>query len=430
MKALINATIYDFHNFSKNSYVLFDSQILDTGNMKDFMGADEVYDCSGCIVMPSLVNCHTHIYSEFSRGMDVPFNPKSFMDILKQLWWKLDSQLDLDSVYMSALAYGCELIQNGVTSIIDHHASGLNITGSLEVLKKAICDTLGLRGIFCFETSDRFDLDECIEENLEFGSDSGENFAGLFGMHASLSLCDRSLEKISKSTGDMPIHIHVAESIEDEEDCYSRYGTSIVKRLNRFGLLKPDSILAHCVHINEDEARLIADNGCYVVMNPTSNMNNAVGLADFDMLRRNNVMRMIGNDGLGANITREYLNLVFAMKNRLQNPAGFKLDELSEMIDCGYGYVGKMLRIKLGRIQKGYKADMVCVPYNPPTPMNSSNVLGHVFFGVFDNFRPRDVWASGNMLLKDYNFTSDIETIYSGARDEAQKVWNRISKIN
>lgn len=430
LKALINTTIYDFHNFRKNSYILYDSEIQGIGDMKDFRGADEVYDCSGCMVMPSLINCHTHIYSEFSRGMGVPYNPKSFADILKQLWWKLDSQLDLNSVYMSALAYGCELIQNGVTSIIDHHASGLNITGSLEMLKKAVCDELGLRGIFCFETSDRFDVDECIEENVEFGRNHDESFAGLFGMHASMSLSDKTLKKIAKNTGDMPVHIHVAESIEDEEDCMLKYDMPIVNRLYSFGLLRPNSILAHCVHINESEAHLLSDNGCFAAINPTSNMNNAVGLADFEMFRRNKVMKMIGNDGLGANITREYLNIVFAIKNRLNNPAGFKLDELSEMIDCGYRYMGNLLGIKLGRIEKGYKSDMVCVPYNPPSPMESSNAMGHIFFGVFDNFHPKDVWASGKMLLKNYEFTFDTGRIYSDARDEALKVWDRISKIN
>src|SRR3712207_9380799 len=80
--------------------------------------------CSGTIVMPGLINCHTHIYSTLSRGMNVKFNPKSFKDILNQLWWKLDGKLNKEAVYYSSLIYGCECIKSGVTSIIDHHASG------------------------------------------------------------------------------------------------------------------------------------------------------------------------------------------------------------------------------------------------------------------------------------------------------------------
>jgi cytosine/adenosine deaminase-related metal-dependent hydrolase len=196
LKAIINACIYDFHNYKQNCYILFDKEIIEVGHMQDFKGGDEIYDARGCIIMPGLTNCHTHIYSTFSRGMSIPFNPKNFKEILEQLWWKLDSKLDKNDIYLSGLVYGIDCIKSGVTSIIDHHASGLSIRGSLQELKRSICDELGLRGIFCFETSDRFDVDECIEENIEFSRQRTESSAGVFGMHASMSLSDGTLEKI------------------------------------------------------------------------------------------------------------------------------------------------------------------------------------------------------------------------------------------
>lgn len=430
MKALTNTCIFDFENFKENSYVLFDSEIKKVGSMDDFPGADEVYDCSGTIVMPGLINCHTHIYSTFARGMNVPFHPKNFQDILDQLWWKLDGQLDKRAVYYSGLVYGCECIKNGVTSIIDHHASGLHIKGTLDELKKSICDDLGMRGIFCFETSDRFNIKECIEENLDFAKNKSEQFTGLFGMHASMSLSDDTLKQISSAIGDTPIHIHVAESKDDVKDCREKYDRSIVKRLNDFGLLNDRSILAHCVHINEKEAEIIAQKRCKIAMNPTSNMNNAVGLADYEMLRSFKIPCMIGNDGLGVNITRDYLNIVFSMKNRLNDTTKFNLDDLTEMINNGYKYISNMLNINIGRIEKGYKADMITLPYNPPTPMNKDNILGHIFFGVFDNFKPRDTWCSGKCMMKDYELNVDVDSIYSKAREESDKVWKRINGIN
>ncbi|TDT63660.1 amidohydrolase family protein [Fonticella tunisiensis] len=428
MKALINANIYDFVSFRENCYILFDSEIRETGNMKDFKGADEVIDCRGCIVMPGLINCHTHIYSIFSRGMSVPFNPKNFRDILEQLWWKLDRQLDKEAVYYSGLVYGIDCIKNGVTSLIDHHASGLCIKGSLEELKKAICDELGIRGIFCFETSDRFNVDECIEENMEFARRRTEYHAGLFGLHASMSLSDESLKKISSKIESLPVHIHVAESMDDVDDCIEKYNKRIVNRLEDFGLLNKNSILSHCVHLTEDEARVIKNRECFVALNPTSNMNNAVGLGDYDMLRRNGVKCLIGNDGLGANLTRDYLNIVFAMRNRLKSPIKFSLDDLIQIIRNGYEYVGKILNIKIGRIKKGYKADIVALPYIPPTPMDGNNASGHMFFGVFDNFRPKDVWISGKQLLRNYKPIFNEESIFSKAKEESLKVWGRVNK--
>ena len=429
MKALINACTYDFISFSENRYILFDSEIKEIGDMKDFSGAEQVFDCVGCIVMPGLTNCHTHIYSTLSRGINIPFNPKNFKDILDQFWWKLDGQLDGDTTYYSGLVYGSDCIKNGVTTVIDHHASGLCINGSLNQLKKSICDVLGMRGIFCFETSDRFDIDECIKENMEFSKNNTQYCAGLFGMHASMSLSDSSLAKISSSINGLPIHIHAAESQDDVSDCLEKYGKRVVARLDSFGLLNKNSILSHCVHINEEEGSIIKERRCFVALNPTSNMNNAVGLADYELLRKSGIKCLLGNDGLGSNITRDYLNLVFSMKNRLSSPVKFNLDDLVQIVCNGYEYISEILNIKIGRIEKGYKADMIVVPYLPPTPMNESNILGHMFFGIFDNFHPKDVWVSGKQLLNHYKLRIDENEIFLKAKEEGIKLWKRIDDL-
>lgn len=426
MKALVNARIYDYENYIDNGFVKFDTQINEVGSMDDFSGAEVVIDCRGCIIMPGLINCHTHIYSTFARGMNVPFNPRNFTEILEQLWWKLDKQLDERAIYYSAIAYGIDCLSNGVTSIIDHHASGLCITGSLEALNDAISKKLGMRGIYCFETSDRFPLVKCLNENISFTANHTENTGSMFGLHASMSLSQESLKKVSDVLEDYPIHIHVAESMDDVQDCYKKYNQGIVERLDRYGLLNKNSILAHCVHINEREVTLIADRGCYIALNPTSNMNNAVGLPDFELFRRHKIKCLSGNDGLGASITRDYLNLLFSMKNRLGSPSKFSMDDLVQVIKNGYEFVSSSLNIKLGRIQADYKADFVVIPYNPPTPINKYNILGHVIFGIFDGFKPKQVWISGMQLIKDYEPTFEIEDTLEEIRAEAAKVWDRL----
>lgn len=427
MKALINANIFDFENYRENYYVLFNKEIEEVGPMGEFPGAHEIYDCNNAIVMPGLVNGHTHIYSTFARGMNAPFNPKSFTDILEQLWWKLDAKLDKEAVYYSGLISACECIKNGVTTVIDHHASGLNIRGTLEELKRALCDEMGMRGIFCFETSDRFNVEECIEENLSFMKNKTEKYAGLFGMHASMSLSNETLSKISSKLGNNPIHIHVGESLEDEYDSTSKYGKSVIERLQEFNLINDDSILAHCVHISKKEADIIAESGALAALNPTSNMNNTVGLPNYKVFRKKKIKCILGNDGLGMNITRDYMNVVFAMKNRLKSPTAFSLEDLVQIIDNGYTYAGKRLGIKLGRIKKGFKADMLVVPYMPPTVIDSNNALGHIFYGVFDNFHPQDVWCDGRRLMKDYRLNFNTHDIYAKAQVEASKVWKRMN---
>lgn len=430
IKAIINVDIYDYNSYRKNCYVVFDSKILEIGEMKDFKGSDIIYDCSGQILMPGLINCHNHIYSTFARGISLPFNPSSFMDILNQMWWKLDSKIDEEIIYYSTLVNGIESLKNGVTTHIDHHASGMCINNSLDYIKKGLCEDLGVRGILCFETSDRYRVEDCINENMRFSKNRTEKCVGIFGLHASLSLSDYTLELIKDVIGNTPIHVHVAESHEDEIASLNLYNMRVVERFKKFNLINENSILAHCVHINEKEVEIIKNSGAYVVVNPTSNMNNAVGLPNILKYKKHNIPCIIGTDGLGTNIAREYMNTVYTMKMRYGNPMKFGLDELLAMINNGYEYVSNILNIKLGRIDKGYESDFITVPYNTPTEMNEHNALGHVFYGVFDNFKPKNVWCAGKQLISAYNLciSESEEEIYKRAVISSNKLWNRLKE--
>lgn len=168
MYAIINATTYDFETYQTNQYILFDKTIIEVGNMCNYINNDyEEIDALSNLVMPGLINGHSHIYSTFAKGLNVPYNPKNFKEILEQLWWKLDRNIDNDITYYSGIVAGVEYLQHGVTSLIDHHASG-EVLQSLASLKKAVTDMVGLRGIYCFETSDRFNIKHCIQENNHF----------------------------------------------------------------------------------------------------------------------------------------------------------------------------------------------------------------------------------------------------------------------
>ncbi|GAB6189244.1 putative aminohydrolase SsnA [Marinitoga arctica] len=428
VKTIINCNIFDYENYRENQYIKFTDKILEIGNMEEYEKKDneEVIDFKGKLVMPGFANGHTHIYSTFARGMSVEFNPKSFSDILKQLWWRMDSKIDLETTYYSSIISGIEFIKNGITTVIDHHASGIAIKGTLNELKKGLCDEIGMRGIFCFETSDRFDVDKCIQENSEFLKSSSEKHAGMFGLHASLSLSNETLKKVSDALEGAPIHIHVAESIEDEEDSINKHGKRVVERLEEFRLLNKNSILSHCVHIDEKEADIMSKYGIYIALNPTSNMNNAVGLPNYKLLKEKGINTIIGNDGLGYNITREYLNLYFTQKYRYEDPTFFNFEDLKNNIDNVYKLVGEMLGIKLGRIKKGYKADMISYDYTPFTPLNKDNIFGHVFFGIWDKLEVIDTIIDGEFLMKDREIKFEVERIYSEARKVSEKLWKRL----
>jgi cytosine/adenosine deaminase-related metal-dependent hydrolase len=427
MKALIHANIYDFYTYRPDSYLLYDREIREVGPMVDFRGADEVWDCRNALVMPGLINGHAHIYSALVRGIALPFHPENFRQLLEQLWWKFDRQIDLEATYDSAMVHGIEHLKAGVTTIIDHHASGAAIRGTLTALKQAICDELGMRGIFCFETSDRFAVDECIAENMEFiRRETSAGCAGLFGMHASLSLSETTLAKIARVIGDTPVHVHVAESLEDETESASRYGKRCVQRFYDHGLLNRNSLLAHCVHIDASEAELITQSECFVVINPGSNLNNAVGLPDYRLLKSYQIPTLIGNDSLGFNLARDYQNTLYCMHLRTGNPWEFSYDDLLNCIRNVYDYTGILLKSPMGRLEPGYVADMIALPYQPPTPLTETNIFGHLISGVFERFSPREVWCGGELRVKNYETVRNEAEVFAKAVATAVRLWRRI----
>ncbi|MFL0165014.1 amidohydrolase family protein [Candidatus Clostridium helianthi] len=425
IKALINVNIFNFDSLKEKSYVLFDKQIIEVGSMENFKGADEVYDCNNQILMPGLVNCHSHIYSTFARGWITEFDPKSFVDLLEQMWWKLDKVLDEKDIYYSALVSGIEFIKNGVTTVVDHHASGRKIRGSLNLLKRALCDYIGIRGVFCFESSDRFPIDECIEENIEFSKIHSTMTSGLFGMHACLTLSDESLKKIADRSKGMPIHIHVGESDEDNIESIEKFKKTPIERLEEHGLLRENSILSHCVYLSENDMDILKKYKVYVALNPTSNFNNAVGLADVLELEKREIKCLLGNDGLGFNLTRDMINLMFGMHLKYKNPTAYALGNIKKIIENNYEYASNILGCKLGKIEEGYEADFLTLEYNAPTPITENNLFGHFFYGMLDNFKPKNVWCNGEIRLKDYKVLQDEEKIYKESTQIAHEIWEK-----
>src|SRR3954465_9631900 len=121
---------------------------------------DETVDCAGAVLMPGLVNGHTHLYSALAVGMPAPPRaPRNFHEILQFIWWRLDRAHIPDSIEMSGLIGALAAVRYGTTTLIDHHASPNAIDGSLSVLENGIA-AIGCRGVLCYEVTDRNRPDE------------------------------------------------------------------------------------------------------------------------------------------------------------------------------------------------------------------------------------------------------------------------------
>ncbi len=416
MKALTRATLFDFETFRPDSYLLFDRTIIASGPMEEFPGANEVVDVNGAWVMPGLAVGHTHLYSTFARGWAPPFSPKNFTELLEQLWWKLDAGLDLEAVAFSGRVGALASLKAGVTTLVDHHASGV-IRGSLAALRNAVVEETGLRGIFCFETSDRFDFEACLEENRSFARHPGARSAGMLGLHAGLTLSDKSLDRLAKTTGSLPIHVHLAEAPEDR-------GTA--SRLESRGLWRPGSLAVHGVHLDEGDSALLSRRGVTLALNPSSNLSNGVGLPDLAEFRREKVKFSLGTDGLGFALGPEVRNLVFSQRHRALSPLAAGLDDIVAALRTTWEFAGEALGCQLGRIEPGYEADLVAVDYYAPTPLDATNATGHWFYGLLEAWRPRHVWIAGKARLSDGKPAIAEGELHREARRVAGALWKRV----
>ncbi|WP_206811731.1 putative aminohydrolase SsnA [Paradesulfitobacterium ferrireducens] len=410
-------------------------EVGSTPDLKTRFPDAEFINARGRLIMPGMINTHMHLYSTFARGMDAKSKPpQNFGDILEGLWWKLDKLLTLDDVYYSGLTPLIECIKTGTTTIIDHHASPMAVTGSLATLAKA-AEEMGVRAAFCYEVSDR-DGDEIAQEGIKENADfiaacqakPDPMVAAMFGLHASLTLSDQTLAKCVKEAERLGagFHVHVAEGKEDLEDSLSKYGMRVVERLEKLGVLGPKTLAVHCVHINEHEIELLRASQTQVVHNPESNMGNAVGVTPVLTMLREGIKVGLGTDGYTCDMFESGKVANVLHKHAAANPS-VAWAEVPQML---YGnnpeIASNLFGGKFGELTEGAWADVIVVDYVPPTPLGPDNWSGHLLFGVSGRSVETTVINGRVRMLNRKLIDIDEEGIGERSRELAQALWNRI----
>ena len=250
-------------------------------------------------VTAGLVCAHHHLYSSLARGMPPPPKvPANFLEILENVWWRLDTALDLDMIEWSAKLGALDALEAGTTAIIDHHESPRAIEGSLSVIADAV-NEVGVRINTNYGITDRHGVDGAargLAENDRYltelaaaGASRSGLRTGMVGVHAAFTCSDDSLAAAADLAArhGVGVHIHVAEGPDD---------IGVEDRIR--DLTRDDWLLIHGVHLPTDHGLRGT-----IVHNPRSNMNNSVGYADPERFS-NRVA--LGTDGIGADMLAEF----------------------------------------------------------------------------------------------------------------------------
>ncbi len=337
-------------------------------------------------VTPGLVCAHHHIYSALARGMPAPpRTPRTFREILEQVWWRLDSALDLEMLAWSARLAALEALECGTTAIVDHHESPNAIEGSLSVIADA-CAEVGVRVVCAYGVTDRNGPDGAgrgLEENRRFLAGGGR---GLVGIHAAFTCSDSTLEAAAGLADELGVgvHVHVCEGPED------------AAAPGRLGPLTNERwLLAHGVHLSADHG--LAGT---ILHNPFSNLNNAVGYAN--PARFANPVAL-GTDGIGADMI-ETFRLAYALQRSVDVTA--TPGTAWGWLETGWSLVPEA------------KEDRVTWSYEPMQPWHLAFTPG---------VRPRRVEIGGEVVWADGHPTRvDAVEVRARAREQAVRLHARL----
>jgi len=200
----------------------------------------------------------------------------------------------------------------------------------------------------------------------------------------------------------------------------------VAERLNKFGILGPKSIAAHCVHINEREMDILKETETAVVHNPQSNMNNAVGVADIVKMFSKGILVGLGTDAMTVNMMEEVRTALWAQHLSHKDPSVGFVESLSTLLFNNAKIANRYWETKAGELKEGNAADIILIDYYPPTPFDESTFLGHFCFGLTQS-RVDTTIAGGKVLMEKKKLTIDIDekAIAKESAKLAKALWKR-----
>lgn len=270
-----------------------------------------------------------------------------------------------------------------------------------------------------------------MEENRAFLKSCKQSedslLRGLFGLHASFTLSDKTLARCTELAAELDagFHIHVAEAEADVAQCQREHGMRVVERLHGLGILDGGSIAAHCVHVNDAEIDLLQASKTNVVHNPESNMANAVGSAPVLEMIGRGVRVGLGSDGYTTDMF-ESLKVANALqKHRTRQPGAGRTEVPAMLFDENAAMASETFGRPVGKLIPGAHADLIVVDYDPLTPLRASNIAGHILFGVSGRSVDTTI-IGGRIVMQERKLLAiDEQEVMAKARASSEKLWKR-----
>lgn len=414
--ALILSPNTNFEN--KQSILIKDNLIAEISSQIDESNASKIIDATGKIVIPGLINTHTHLSMTLFRGLADDLSLDSW---LNNHIWPMEANLNGDFCYIGALLGAVELIKSGTTTFSDMYFY-------MEDVARAI-DEAGIRAVLSYGMIDFGDEEKRkneIKANLELfeacdGMADGR-IKVFFGPHSPYTASEELLIKVRELADEynMGIHIHVSETQKEIEDVSSQKGLRPFEYLDKIGFLGPDVVAAHSVWLSDNEIEIIKKNNVKISHNPCSNMKLASGVAPVSKLIENDICVSIGTDGASSNnnldLIEELKTASLLQKVSTLDPKVLNSDEAIAMGTIK-GAEALGLESEIGSIEVGKKADIVLIDTNSANMVPDSSSLSSNIIYSANGSNVDTTICDGKILMENKKLTIlDEEEIYAKAR--------------
>ena len=390
---------------------------------KDSIKAKKDFDAQGGLILPGLINGHTHAAMSLFRGLadDLPL-----MEWLHNYIFPVEGKMDADFVRVGTLLACAEMILSGTTTFCDMYlfeeevARAAKEAGMRSVVGEVIYDfpspnygELEKGFIYTEELIERWKKDPLINIAVEPHS--------LFTCGEKLLVKANDLA-IKKG---VPLILHLAETKEEVNEIEKRFGKRPVQHLKDLGLLGSHLIVDHCVHINESEIELLAKNNVCVVHNPESNMKLASGIAPVPDMIAKGITVGLGTDGCASNNNLDLFGEMdmAAKLHKVNNldPTVMNAQTLVEMATIEGAKVLGLEKIT-GSLEVGKRADLIVIDTNKPHLVPMYNPYSHLVYAASGHDVTHSI-IDGNIVMEDRRLlTLDVEDIIEQSKEKSHKV--------
>lgn len=398
--------------------------IVEVGS--DLGDADNVLDAEGCLVMPGLVNAHTHVAMTLLRGYS---DDKIVDQWLEDDIWPIEAELTPDDIRAGAELGILEMIKSGTTTFCDMYFEMGEIAAAVE--------TAGVRARIGYGMITAGKDDAAIREEVQTGLSVANELDGTADGRVQTGFMPHSLTTVDPDTlidllpdirdRGYPVHYHANESMAFVDPILEEQGMRPLTFAAEHGLLESGDFVAHGVHLDDEEIELLAERGAGVVHCPGSNMKLASGMAPVERLRDAGVSVGIGTDGAASNndldMFDELRDAALLGKLAADDPRAVPAEAAVQMATSeGANVIG----IQTGRIAEGWPADLAILDLSAPRLQPRHDLVSHLAYAA-TGADVRHTVCDGQVLMRDRTcLTLDEEAIIERARESAADLVSRV----